>query len=157
MKYFISLIFLFVFSLAEGKSMQCDFEEVYKNGDIQQGKIFYKNNLLRYQYQDKQLYTIIYNKEYFVVRNDNKNIINKLKKDDILDELTDIIANYPNINNLYIRNNMEFNIEPSLTHDFIKRIIIKSEKMNLGIYFFNCKGEKLSDNYFEPFALNNNP
>ena len=156
MKYIISLIFLFVLSLAEGKSIQCDFEEVYKNGEIQQGKIFYKNNLLRYQYQDKQLFTIIYNQEYFVVRNDNKSIINKIQKDDILDELTAIISSYPNLNNLYTRNNMELNIETSSNHDFIKRIIIKSEKANLSIYFFNCKSEKLSDIYFEPFALNKN-
>lgn len=156
MKFIISILFLFFFSLANGKSIQCDFEEVYKNGETQQGKVFYKNDLLRYEYQDKQLFTVIYNKEYFIVRNDNKNIINKIQKNDILDELTEIISHYPNLNNLYTKNNMEFKIEKSLTHDFLKRIIVKSQKTNLSIYFFNCKSEELSDIYFEPFALNKN-
>ena len=42
--------------------------------------MLFSDGLLRYQYNDEQLFTIIYNKDYYVIRNDKNSIVNKLKK-----------------------------------------------------------------------------
>ena len=41
--------------------MSCNFEEVYGNGDTQQGIFLLKNQNLRYEYYDNDLFTIIKN------------------------------------------------------------------------------------------------
>ena len=64
--------------------MKCQFEEVYQNGDIQQGIILIKDNDVRYQYNDVELYTIIVKGENFIL------IDNKYKNLQTLNENIDI-------------------------------------------------------------------
>ena len=49
MKPFI-LIFLFIANLSFAVEVSCKFEEVYGNGDTQQGIFLLKNQNLRYEY-----------------------------------------------------------------------------------------------------------
>ena len=58
---FVVLFYKNLFSI----ELACNFEEVYQNGEIQQGIILIKDDKLRYQYNSKNLYTIIRNQEIF--------------------------------------------------------------------------------------------
>ena len=134
-------------------SIKCKFEEVYQDGSIQSGQMFFDNGLLRYQYKDQQLFTIIFNKHYYVIRNDNRSIVNKLENDLVLNELKSIIKNYPKIENSYIKNDIKIKIYNSHKTSFIKRIAINSQKANLSIYFVDCKFDKIPKTYFQPFSV----
>lgn len=153
MKY-ILIIFLLLFHFkSNAQSIQCEFEEVYKNGEMQKGKLLFMDDLLRYQYLDKQLFTIIYNKNYFLIRNDNVGAVTKIDNDPILEELSFIIKNYISIQNSYSKNDVDIKIEKSSEFNFLKRIAIKSLKLNMSIYFNNCTNKQLTNKYFQPFAL----
>ena len=153
MKYVYTFILIFILNLSYASSIKCEFEEVYQDGSIQSGHMLFNNGLLRYEYNDKQLFTIIYNDDYFVIRNDNNKVVNKLKNDEILNELKSIIKNYPEIKNTYSRDDIKISIQDSQTIDFIKRVSIKSQKVNLSIYFINCNFENIPKVFFQPFAL----
>ncbi len=153
MKYFYFLFLIFFFNQSYANSVSCEFEEVYQDGSIQTGYMLFSDGLLRYQYSDKQLFTIIYNSNYYVIRNDDKNIINKLKNDPILNELKHIIADYPKIKNIYAKDDLKITIHNSQEVEFIKRISINSQKVNLSIYFIDCEFEDISKKYFQPFSL----
>ena len=62
-------------------SLTCKFEEVYQNGDLQIGQIFIQDSKIRYQYQNQDLYTLIYkaNNLYFI-RNREPDKFEKIKK-----------------------------------------------------------------------------
>tara|TARA_Y100000996_G_scaffold398575_1_gene366749 strand:+ start:3821 stop:4180 length:360 start_codon:yes stop_codon:yes gene_type:complete len=113
----------------------------------------FSDGLLRYQYNDKQLFTIIYNKDYYFIRNDDNSVVNKLKDDEVLNELKYIINDYPKIKNSYTKDDIKISIQKSQEINFIKRISINSPKANLSIYFLNCKFDSISKNYFQPYAL----
>ena len=76
-----------------------------------------------------------------------------MKNDAILNELQLIIADYPKIKNNYIRDDLKITIQNSQVFEFIKRISINSQKVNLSIYFINCKFENISKRFFQPFSL----
>ena len=153
MKYLYFIIALLFLKQTYANSVSCEFEEVYKDGSIQTGHMLFSEGLLRYQYNDKQLFTIIYNKNYYVIRNDENTIVNKLKNDAILNELRFIIADYPKIKNTYIKDDLKITIQNSQLIEFIKRISINSQKVNLSIYFINCTFEDISKGFFQPFSL----
>lgn len=153
MKLLIYLcIIFFNFFPIYAKNISCDFEEVYPDRTTQFGKILFRDGLLRYEYYDKQLFTIVYNNNYYVIRNDDKNVITKLEKDDLLDEISNILNNYPEIENKYAKNNLVINIENKNDQEFIKRLSIVSEKVNLSIYFRDCEFKPISKKYFQPFS-----
>tara|TARA_B100000242_G_scaffold279307_1_gene237709 strand:- start:1407 stop:1886 length:480 start_codon:yes stop_codon:yes gene_type:complete len=154
MKYlfFFSCLLIFNSSFA-GNSVSCDFEEVYEDGSTQSGYMLFNDGLLRYEYKDTQLFTIIFNNDYFLIRNDNQNTINKLENDDILNELKLIIKKYPEIDDFYNNNDLKIKITHSKEIDFIKRISINSEKVNLSIYFINCNFKDIPKRLFQPFAF----
>ena len=154
MKYIFLLSFILNINLTfANNSVSCDFEEVYDDGSTQFGYLYYNDGLLRYEYIDKQLFTIIYNNDYFVIRNDDQNIVSKLENDDVLNELKLIIENYPNIKNIYNNGDVKIKIQNSLEFNFLKRISINSNETNLSIYFINCGFENIPKNFFQPFAL----
>ena len=67
MKKFLIIFFLQINTLF-GFDVSCSFEEVYGNGDVQQGQLFFKDQKLRYEYFDKNLFTIIAkNGNYFLI------------------------------------------------------------------------------------------
>jgi hypothetical protein len=52
--------------------VQCQFEEVYLDGSTQQGSFFFQQGMLRYQYTNPQLYTLIYDLDrLYLVQNFN--------------------------------------------------------------------------------------
>ena len=141
-KKLILIIFLFllsknVFTL----EVTCQFEEVYMDGSNQQGIFFLDNNKLRYQYDSPQLYTLIYdNFELHAVQNNNTNI-HQLVIDqyNIVKSLKDISSDYPNFKKNYIFANQEVIVETNKTKNFIKRLVFKSDQLNLSIHFQDCQ------------------
>ena len=67
MKYFYFLFLIAFFNQSYANSVSCEFEEVYQDGSIQTGYMLFSDGLLRYQYSDKQLFTIIYNSNCTVI------------------------------------------------------------------------------------------
>ena len=151
--FIIFLILFFGYKNIFANNIKCNFEEVYDDGSTQQGLILYSNGLLRYQYENKQLFTIIYNNNYYLVRNDNRKIVNKLDDDRVLGEISKILKDYPNVKKTYINYDSEINIEKNFDNTFIKRISIKSEKVNLSIYLLECEFKSISKNLFHPFSF----
>jgi len=148
---FLTLFFSYNNSFAN--NIKCNFEEVYDDGSIQHGLLFYSNGLLRYQYANKQLFTIIYNDSYYLVRNDNRKIVNKLDDDKVLNELSKILNDYPHILETYMNFDTEINIEKNINDNFIKRISVKSDQVNLSIYLIECEFKSISKNFFHPFSF----
>ena len=150
-KNLIFLIFLIfisknVFSL----EVTCQFEEVYMDGTNQQGIFFFDNNKLRYQYNSPQLYTLIYdNYELHAVQNNNTNI-HQLVIDqfNIIQSLKDISSDYPNFKKNYKFSNQEVIVEINKNKNFIKRLVFKSEQLNLSIYFQDCQFTKFNPKLF---------
>lgn len=154
MKIVFIITFIFFSSLASSKnSIFCNFEEVYQNGEFQQGFFLLKDDNLRYEYYGKNLFTILFlNKNLYVVENSNP------LKAQILDDhnsiipyLIDIYSKYPDIQNSFSVKNYKFRIERNHI-GFIKRLIINSPKLNLSIYFNNCEEIEINKKY-----LNFNP
>ena len=57
------MLFILIFSLHSNliaKKIYCQFEEVYQNGETQQGQIFLSDEKLRYEYFDKNLFTLLF-------------------------------------------------------------------------------------------------
>ena len=150
-KNLIFLIFIFfisktVFSL----EVTCQFEEVYMDGSNQQGIFFFDNNKLRYQYNSPQLYTLIYdNFELYAVQNNNTNI-HQLVIDqfNIIKSLKDISSDYPNFKKNYKFSNLEAIVETNKNKNFIKRLVFKSEQLNLSIYFQGSQFTKVKPKLF---------
>ena len=141
-KKLILIIFLFllsknVFTL----EVTCQFEEVYMDGSNQQGIFFLDNNKLRYQYDSSQLFTLIYdNFELHAVQNNNTNIHQiVIDQYNIVKSLKDISSDYPNFKKNYIFANQEVIVETNKTKNFIKRLVFKSDQLNLSIYFQDCQ------------------
>ena len=153
MRYLIIFFLIINFKVSEAKSIKCDFEEVTQDVSIQSGSMQFLDGLLRYEYDDKQLFTIIFNNDYFVIRNDNKNSVSKLNNDLILNELKSVIKNYPNIKTFYSNDDINIKIHESKDNNFMKRISINSPDANLSIYFLNCNFEDIPKRYFQPFLL----
>ena len=144
--FFIFFISKTVFSL----EVTCQFEEVYMDGSNQQGIFFFDNNKLRYQYNSPQLYTLIYdNFELHAVQNNNTNI-HQLVIDqfNIIQSLKDISSDYPNFKKNYKFSNQEAIVEINENKNFIKRLVFKSEQLNLSIYFQDCQFTKVSPKLF---------
>jgi hypothetical protein len=150
-KNLIFLFFIFfvphnVFSL----EVTCQFEEVYIDGSHQRGVFFFDNNKLRYQYDSPKLYTLIYdNFELHAVQNNNTHI-HQLVIDqfNIVASLKDISSDYPNFKKNYKFSNQEAIVEINENKNFIKRLVFKSEQLNLSIYFQNCQFMKINPKLF---------
>ena len=147
-KYF--LIFFFIFSNLKAIEVNCDFEEVYSNGSVQNGFFLMKDEMLRYQYEDNDLFTIFHKKNnFYLVKNNNLKLIQKLEENiDIPKELIQISKNFPNIENKYVKRDMTIILEKALSNNFYKRISIKSEKLNISIFLNNCNFKNISEKYF---------
>ena len=72
------LLALLYFNGAHALEVMCNFEEVYKDGQVQEGILMIKDDMLRYQYAKDNLFTIISKQNnFYTVRNDSK-IVQKL-------------------------------------------------------------------------------
>ena len=91
------IIIFFKINILHGLEVTCDFEEVYGNGDIQQGMFLLKDQKLRYEYLDKNLFTIIAkNQKFFLINQAHKNNVSKIDKNtEILQMFMNIASDYP--------------------------------------------------------------
>ena len=128
----------------------CQFEEVYMDGSHQQGVFFFDNNKLRYQYNNPQLYTLVYdNFELYAVQNNNTHVYQLvIDRHNIVNSLKDISNDYPNFEKNYKFSNQEVVVETNEKKNFIKRLVFKSEQLNLSIYFQDCKFAKINPKLF---------
>ena len=151
MKLFI-IIFLFISNLSFAVEVSCNFEEVYGNGDTQQGILLLKNQNLRYEYYDKELYTIIARDEnFFLIHRAHKNNVQKITENTILLEtFINISSEYPNIKKNYIIDDIKIMIEKSV-NKFIKRISVNSDSVNVSINLMNCNFNNIDRKYFKVF------
>ena len=140
MKYLYLLIILFLTTLTHAIEKYCQFEEVYSNGDVQLGFLLIKDEKIRYEYSNQNLYTIIHQAENsFVIQNDNKHIVQKISQDArVLDSLIEILSQYPNIKEHYYFEDLSIKIEKN-RKNFIKRLGIQSNNLNLSINLIDCE------------------
>jgi len=134
---------------ANAMELTCEFEEAYGNGDIQQGFLLIKDDKIRYEYFNKELFTLLYvNKKLFLINNFSPDKVQLLENhNNLLPSILEIYDDYPNFKETYFKNNHEIKIEKGQNR-FLKRIVIKSNKMNVSVYFINCKKIKLQENLF---------
>lgn len=146
------LIFFLQINLLHGLEVKCNFEEVYSNGEVQQGFFFFKNQKLRYEYFDKNLFTIIAkNKKFFLVNQTHNNNVSKINSNtEILEIFMNIASEYPDLKNKYNFNNTIIIVEKS-SKGFIKRFSINAENINVSINLINCVFEDIHDKYFNHF------
>ena len=150
MKKIILIIFFPINSLF-AYEVTCNFEEVYQNSEIQQGVFLIKDEMMRYQYYNQELFTIIAkNKKYFLIKNDSKIVQKLIEKTDVFDTLREIVLDFPKLKNIYKKNNLVIKIEKSIDQ-FIKRVSINSDEVNLSINMINCKFNEIEKKYFNHF------
>ncbi len=150
--FFFLIVFCIFCNSLNAKSVSCEFEEVYQNGESHQGFFLLKNNQLRYEYYNESLYTLLYlNEKMFIADNSEKNNIQLIQDHDILiPELIEIYSKFPNIKSNYKLKNYDIKIEKN--KKFIKRLVIKSNNLNLSVYLINCNFNLIEKKY-----LNFNP
>lgn len=146
--------FFLLVSSSNALEIKCDFEEVYSDGTVQNGFFLIKNKMLRYQYNNKDLFTLFHKKDqFFLVRNNNLKHVQKLTDNlEVAKELIKIVGEYPNIESEYVNNEMVIKLERQLSNNFYKRISINSKKLNISIYFNECKTTQINKRFF-----NHNP
>lgn len=143
-KKFFIFYFLFLWGIvnqANALEVQCQFEEVYLDGSTQQGFFFFQQGMLRYQYSNPQLYTLIYDLErLYLVQNFNITTYQVIRDDkNIIELLKRVTDDFPNTQNEYVIEDQIFSLETSKTNHFIKRLGIISDRLSLSIYFNDCK------------------
>ena len=140
---------IFFFQNLFALSIGCHFEEIYKNGEVQQGVFLFNNGDLRYEYSKSNLYTLIYvNDKLFIINNSERSKAQLIEnQNNLVPLIVDIYKDYPNFKELYVKNQFIINIEKN-SDDFIKRISVKSNEINLSIYFINCQAKTFDKKYF---------
>ncbi len=139
-------------NLSFALEVSCNFEEVYGSGDTQQGILLLKDQKLRYQYFDKDLFTIIARDEnFFLIHHTHKNNVQKITENTkLLETFIEISSEYPNIDKNYKVDDMTIKIEKS-ANKFIKRISVNSDSVNVSINLMNCKFDNIDRKYFKIF------
>ena len=115
------------------------------------GHLLIKEDKLRYEYFDPNLFTIIFvNDNLVVVENLETNKFQLIEKENsIIPELINIYKDFPNIMENYKLKNIDISIEKKNNRLFVKRLAIKSKNLNLSIFFFDCKKMNIDELYFE--------
>ena len=127
----------------------CKFEEVYQNGETQQGFFLVKDDKFRYEYNSLNLYTILHNQNiFFLIENRDTTKFLKIDKDtEVLEAILKIINDYPDFKDYYYLDGASIKLEFS-DDNFIKRIALLSDKINLSIYINDCKTPIIKNIYF---------
>ena len=148
-KFLILSYFIFVTNIYS-LELKCTFEEVYSDGSVQNGFFLIQDKKLRYEYNSENLFTIFHNNErFYLVKNNDKEVINTLKENtEIIKELLNIANNFPNIAEKYTSEDLNIKLEKNLNGDFFKRISIVSSKINMSIYLNDCENSKINARYF---------
>ena len=139
-------------NLSFALEVSCNFEEVYGSGDTQQGMLLLKDQKLRYEYFDKDLFTIIARDEnFFLIHRAHKNNVQKITENTKpLEIFIDISSEYPNIDKNYKIDDIKIKIEKS-ANKFIKRISVNSDSVNVSINLMNCNFDNIDRKYFRIF------
>ena len=147
----IILFSLFYFNSLFAVELKCNFEEVYQNGEVQEGLMMLKDDMLRYQYLKDSLYTIISkNNKFYLIRNDSKTVQKLSENTSLLESFINLASEYPDIEDMYTYEDVVVKVERSKAK-FIKRLSIKSDAVNLSINIFNCKFGQIDKKYFKHF------
>ena len=147
----IILFSLFYFNSLFAVELKCNFEEVYQNGEVQEGLMMLKDDMLRYQYLKDSLYTIISkNNKFYLIRNDSKTVQKLSENTSLIESFINLASDYPDIEDMYTYEDVVVKVERSSAR-FIKRLSIKSDAVNLSINIFNCKFEQIDKKYFKHF------
>ncbi len=154
MKKYILIILFFLPANLNSLELSCRFEEVYKDGSTQQGFFLIKEGKFRYEYLDKNLFTIIIkDNRYYLIPNNQKDSFSILDENtEMIDDLSNVLLDFPNINEVYEIREYTYLIEKS-SNDFIKRIAIKSKEINMSINFLNCQFKDIHDKFFIHFPI----
>lgn len=108
---------------------------------------------MRYQYFDKNLFTIFKKKnDFFLVNNKDTEKFQKIpeNQDLILDTIAIIANDYPDIKENYKNNSIEVKIEKN-SQNFFKRLSIISKNLSMSIYLNNCENKKIENRFFYYF------
>ena len=131
---------------------QCFFEEVYKDTSTQNGIFLISDSDMRYEYFDPILFTIIHtNNNFFLIPNNNRSAFEAIKDDrtKVFSNFVKILQNYPHIDRQLFLDDMAIEIEKSLTDNYPKRIIIKSNRVNLSIHLYDCQSKPINKLFFK--------
>ena len=135
------------------RSIICNFEEVYQNGQVQEGLMLIQNKNIRYEYFNDSLYTLIYkfDQNLYLVDNQNRKNIQAVETNkEFFYNLIKLYDEYPDINDEIRINNFYFKIEKNKEFDFFRRISVRSNQINLSLYFNNCDEKLLDYKLFNP-------
>ena len=131
--------------------MACKFEEIYSNGEVQQGFFLLDDKKFRYEYLDFNLYTVIFDsRNFFLVKNNDRKNAQLLgpKETKIFDIMIDLSNKYPNIKDNIRIDGFEINLEKSKNHSFYKRISITSDNLNMSIFLNDCNSGSIENIFF---------
>ena len=105
-------------------SLTCKFEEVYQNGDLQIGQIFIQDSKIRYQYQNQDLYTLIYkaNNLYFIRNREPDKFEKIIKNKNLFAEIMKIYNDFPDIELKQQFDGLSITLELNQKKKFIKRM-----------------------------------
>lgn len=149
----IITIFSFVFFTKSllAINMECKFEEIYSNGQVQQGFFLLSDKNFRYQYSDYNLFTVLYDsKNFFLIKNNdrkNEQMLNP-KETEIFSIMIELSNKYPNIQDHIKIDEFEISLEKSKIHSFYKRISIISDNLNMSIFFNDCDPGPINNIFF---------
>lgn len=151
MKVLICILFFLGTASLNATQLFCDFEEVYSNGDIQNGTILVNEQKIRYEYYDPMLYTIFANKKnFFLVKNNSNEVFHKIKDEDLgfFQDLKRSISTFPNVESAYEDKGYKVKFEYNHDKSFYKRVSINSKNLSMSLYFNNCKNKIIDNIYF---------
>lgn len=152
----ITLALIFKVGFAHSIEGECLFEEVYKNSQSQNGLILISTDQIRYEYIDKNLFTIIFKNDEIVVINNKtlttiENLNNQQKKLFLI--IAEMIKKYPFKDNQVSIEDFNIFFEQGLKNEFPRRIIVKSNQVNLSIYLYSCISKPINKLFFKTDPL----
>lgn len=146
---------MFFYNITLSSQLKCNFQEVYQDGQIQNGILFLGSNQIRYQYNDEKLFTLIYhnNEILYSVSNQNSSELDQINHNkEIFKTILDIKDNN-NISETLHLDGMQVDIEKNKKDKFVKRLAIKSKDLNMSIFFIDCIEKEIDKKlfYVNPF------
>jgi len=151
----ISLLIFLQPIIMKAIELECQFEEVYPDGEIQNGFFLIKNDKMRYEYFDRNLFIIFKKKnDFYLVNKKDTEKFQKIPKDKnyVLDFISSIANDYPNIKDFYENEYITLRVEKN-SKNFFKRISILSDNLSLSIYLNNCENKKIENRFFYYFPF----
>ena len=149
------ILFLFFYNITLSSQLKCNFQEVYQDGQIQNGILFLGSTQIRYQYNNENLFTLIYHNNgilYSVSNQNSSELVQINHNKEIFKTILDIKDNN-NISETLHLDGMKVDIEKNKIDKFVKRLAIKSKDLNMSIFFIDCIEKEIDKKlfYVNPF------